>query len=244
MKERIYAILEVAFIALFCFSVFKLVEIGLNYMKGDEIYEGSKDYLVETEKSTDENYFEVDIEGLQEVNPDIIGWIRIPNTPVDYPLLQPDNNDYYLKHTYNDIYSDFGSIFIDYRSDFYSDNTLIYGHNTKNDSMFGSLKKYKQKDYFDEHPYIYIIYGDKLYKYAIIAALTVETSDPVYTFNFDDKDELAAWIDDLVSRSEVETNKEAATGNEHVLTLSTCTSRTKTERFVVIAEEVGRIWGK
>ncbi len=240
MKQRLLAILEVFFIALFCFSLYKLVDMFLDYRAGDEIYEGAK-IFVEAEDE-DEYYFKLDLEGLRTVNEDIVGWIQIPDTPIDYPLLEPDNNSYYLKHTYDDTYSDFGSIFIDCSSSFLDFNTIIYGHNTKNDSMFGSLKKYKDKDYLDEHPYIYILYGDYEKKYAIIAALTVEVTDSAYHFTEGKVEYQKTWLQDLIDRSEVPSPKEKITGEEKIITLSTCTSRTKTERFIVIAEEVKTVW--
>ena len=221
MKKRLLTILEVLFIALFVFSLFQLIKIGLNYYRGDKIYKEVQTN-VEEASGQEEYHFEVDLEALQKINPDIVGWIKIPDTPIDYPVLQPDNNQYYLKHTYDNIYSDFGSIFIDCYMSMDDQNTVIYGHNTRNDSMFGSLKKYKDDDYLASHPYVYLLYGDTEKQYEIVDRRTVEVTDPVYKNKFDDK--------------ELE--------NDKFITLSTCTSRTKTERFVIVAKEVKDVWAK
>lgn len=244
MRQRLLAIVEVGFIALFFFSLYQLYNIYLNYKAGDEIYEDAKTY-VDVAPTDDEYKFDIDIEALQEINPEIVGWIVIPDTPVDYPLLEDDNNSYYLKHTYDHTYSDFGSIFIDCNCTFLDFNTVIYGHNTKNDSMFGSLKKYKDEAYYKNHPNIYILYKGMEKKYEIISALTVEVTDPAYQFSQKDIHLSKLWLEALIERSEVQTlNKEPITGEEKIITLSTCTSRTRTERFIVIAKEVKTIWEK
>lgn len=245
MKDRLLAIAEVAFIALFIFSFYKLVVIGLNYKRGDDIYNKAKDYIIEqTEKEEHpEGYFEINLSGLQETNPDIIGWIRIPGTALSYPLLQPDNNEYYLKHTYNNIYSDFGSVFIDANCNMGSANTIIYGHNMKNQSMFGTLRNYftKGQEYLEEHPYIYIVYNNAEYRYQIISAIVVETDDLVYTYNFFSDEDKEAWFESISNRSLLSIERENGELG-HFITLSTCTSRTETERRVIIAEQVERLY--
>lgn len=241
MKKKLYTVLEIIFIALFIFSCYKLCTMLHDYYEGDKIYDSSKEYFKAPENDDSEDPvpdMDVDLESLKEINEDIIGWIYIPDTKISYPLLYGSNNDYYLKRTYNRIYSDFGSIFVDSRNteDFSDNNTIIYGHNTKNGSMFGSLKKYKEKSYLDEHPYVYIILEDKVAKYKIISSYTVEVTDDVYTYNFSDNNAYTDWLKTVCASSEVESPKTDFENNKKVITLSTCTSRTKTERFVVVAE--------
>ena len=243
MKKRLYSILEVIFIAIFVFSLVQLVKIGVSYYRGDKIYSEAQSKVEET-KDEGVYHFEVDLDEFQKINPDIAGWLKIPDTPIDYPLLQPDDNQYYLKHTYDDIYSDFGSIFIDSYCTMDDQNTVIYGHNTRNDSMFGSLKKYKDSDYFNKHPYVYILYGDTETQYEIVAALTVEITDPAYNFKFYNDKLEEQWINDIYGRAECNKPGLKFNGKEKFVTLSTCTSRTKTERFVIVAKEVKDVWAK
>ncbi len=245
MKSRIYTILEIMFVALFIFSGYKLFTIYTDYSEGDQIYEESADTYFEVEEETredgvNENTFTVDIDALKEENPEALGWIYIEDTPINYPLLQTDDNNYYLKHTYNNIYSAFGSIFLDYRSsaDLTDKNTIIYGHNTKNESMFGSLKKYKDKTYFEDHPFIYIIYEDYTYKYQIFSMFTTTTTSKVYKIKFDTASSYRQWQRDMIANSVVNTGEYKPTGKEKLITLSTCTSRTEKERFVVLARQV------
>ena len=112
MRKKVLTVLEIFFILVFIFSVAQIIRIVNNYKKGDAIYETAKTYVEDThEKDGDkeEYYFTIDLKSLKEINPEVMGWIRIPDTPIDYPLLQGTDNKYYLKHTYDNQYSDFGS---------------------------------------------------------------------------------------------------------------------------------------
>ncbi|MDR0314378.1 MAG: sortase, partial [Oscillospiraceae bacterium] len=151
-KRIILTVLEVLFLALFVFALINIVNIYNSYRQGDEIYEEAKD------KYFDESSFKIDLEGIKKVNPEIVGWVLIEDSKVSYPLLQTMDNNKYLKLTYDLKQSNFGSIFIDFNNnaDMSDQHTIIYGHNTRNGSMFGSLKSYRDADYFKSHPYIYV----------------------------------------------------------------------------------------
>ena len=98
----------------------------------------------------------VDLPALQAVNPDVLGWIAIPDTELSYPLLQAEDNEYYLNTTWDLQQNQAGAIFLDYTSqpDLSGFHTIVYGHRWNDDSMFGSLKYYADKSYRDEHPYV------------------------------------------------------------------------------------------
>ena len=106
----------------------------------------------------------IDFEALKKLNPHIIAWIHIPGTPVSYPVTQGEDNSYYLTRTFSGAYNGAGCIFMDYRSSLPSEggNTVLYGHNMKNNSMFGSLKRYWDNEYYREHSsfYLYTAEGD------------------------------------------------------------------------------------
>lgn len=249
IKDRVYAILETLFIAAFLWSAFRLGMIIHNYTKGDSIYDDSRDRFTVTSAAGDSKSsgsgstdLAVDLAALRKINPEVIGWIYIKDTDTSYPLLKGPDNSKYLKHTYNLTYSDFGSIFVDSAasSDFSDRNTLIYGHNTKNGSMFGSLKKYKNKSYMNAHNKIYIITSSYIYEYTVFAAYTVTTSDDVYYTDFDSDSAFADWINERFTLSEASADTFKASGKEKIITLSTCTSRTPTERFTVNAKLTGK----
>lgn len=243
-RNTLLTVLEVVFALLFLFALFQAGRILYSYHEGDSFYEDSQEaYLSEDTGTSPENDtlgFQVDLEALQKVNPDVKGWIYIPDTAVSYPLLWSKSDDTYLRTTYTKEHSVFGSIFFSHLSspELTDQHTLIYGHNTKNGSMFGGLKKYKEKEYFDSHPYIYLIMRGRTYQYKIVSCFTAQTSDDVYILSFMKNSDFQSWLAKLVTKSDVDPGTVAITGMEQVLTLSTCTSRTKTERFTVNAIQV------
>jgi len=100
----------------------------------------------------------LDLDSLRAINEDVIGWIEIPGTPLSYPLLQGEDNAYYLNHSWNRQYNAGGSIFLEQssRADFSDFNTIIYGHRMSDSSMFNSLRHYADETYWQEHPRVYI----------------------------------------------------------------------------------------
>lgn len=245
-RNVVLTVLEVLFALIFLFALFQAGKILHDYREGDAFYEDSQDTYLSEESaspagSTDTRLgFSVDLEALQKENPDVKGWIYIPDTAVSYPLLWSKSDDTYLRHTYTHEYSVFGSIFFSHLSapDLSDMHTLIYGHNTKNGSMFGGLKKYKEQAYFNSHPYIYLIMKGRTYQYKVVSCFTANTSDDVYLLSFTKNTDFQRWLAEVVTKSEVDPGTVAITGMEQVLTLSTCTSRTKTERFTVNAIQV------
>lgn len=182
----------------------------------------------------------VDFEELTKANPDIYAWINIPGTNVDYPILQSGEDkgrSYYLTHNVNNIKSSYGSIYTqNYNSKDFSDfNTLIYGHNMKNGTMFGSLKKYRNKEFFEENEYINVYMPGRILKYKIFAAYTFDDRHILMSFNFDDETERKLYLDTINSVRNVNANFSEdvkVTTDDKIITLSTCTSKDD-ERFLV-----------
>ena len=102
---------------------------------------------------------QVDFDALFAKSQDIIGWLYCPDTPINYPVVQAADNEYYLHRLLDDRNNSGGTLFVDYRnsSDLSDWNSIIYGHNMRNDSMFGSLTDYKSQSYFDAHPEIFLL---------------------------------------------------------------------------------------
>lgn len=112
----------------------------------------------ETEPLEEAYVSPIDFEALTAENPDTIGWIRIPDTNVDYPIVQGTDNDFYLDHDFYGKESAAGSIYLDFESeaDLQGRNQILYGHNMKNGSMFKDINRYKDPEYFKEHQYFSI----------------------------------------------------------------------------------------
>lgn len=179
---------------------------------------------------------ETDLAALREVNSDVIGWISIPNTDVSYPLLQTNDNNYYLKRTWNLTASSVGSIFLECQNapDFSDFNTIIYGHNMRNGSMFGGLKQYKNSSYWEEHPSVYIVDDSGVHRYDIFAASEVGVRTIIYGLQITTRALKQDFIDFSLKHSVLDTGI-VPTYEDRVLTLSTCTGNGYSTRWVVQA---------
>lgn len=179
---------------------------------------------------------EIDFAQLKKVNSDVIGWIYVPNTEISYPLVMGDDNQYYVNYTYNHANLSSGSIFADYRnsSDLTDQNTIIYGHNMKNGSMFGNLKKMGGQEYYEKHKYVYIYTESGVNKYKIYSAYTTTTSSSAYTYSFSSESAFQNFLNYTVRYSAI-TAEITPTVEDTVITLSTCTSASNDGRFVVHA---------
>lgn len=249
-RRMVLSVLEVVLLVVFVVAFYNVAKTLYDYKKGDDTYNDARATAVEQimEVSPDamqldphigEPDIKVDLTKLQEENKDIFGWIYIPKTKINYPLLAPGDDDKYLRHTYKMEYNILGSIFVsqDCGTDFlHQAHSLIYGHNTQNGSMFGDLKEYKKRAYYDEHPIFYILTKDRIYKYRIFSAFTAETSSKVYQMTFPTNANFSSWLEDMSKKSETDFGVPIIAlgdASERIMTLSTCTSRTRTERFVV-----------
>lgn len=180
----------------------------------------------------------IDMEALQEINPDIVGWIRFDNLEIiSYPVLYSGDDEKYLR---SDIYGNkttAGCIFIEGANnpDLNDYHTIIYGHNMKNLSMFGSLRKYKNDGFYEDNQYFTVYLEDRAYRYQIFAYYDVPETDQIYTIGFGPDDTYQSFIDKMISRSYKDTGIEV-TKTDRVVTLSTCSS--EGNRFVVHAVRV------
>ena len=188
------------------------------------------------------NDFDPDREAMEQVfaelsviNPNVVGWIYIPATDVNYPVVIGPDNEYYLRRTFRGEYNRAGSIFMDYRveRDFTTPLTTLYGHNMRDGSMFASLMQYTNEEFLAENTEIRIITneGDVL-TYEIIKAWRTDAWDDVYAVNFDSGIDAQNFFNDIRS--------------EYFLVLSTCWSgadRHPDDRFIVAAVRVGVLRG-
>ena len=201
---------------------------------------------------TDENPADFKTERMQKIvdlqsqNADIIGWIEIENTNINYPVLQGSDNSFYMKHNYKKQWSSNGSIFLDKAFSWNppSSNLLIYGHNNKNNTMFQSLLNYKSRKFYEQHPTIrFTTINDDFY-YDIISVFESKVylkSDKnvfryYYFVNANNKAEFDDFVQNAKNASLYDIDKSADYG-EQLMTLSTCSYHTKDGRFVVVAKK-------
>ena len=190
---------------------------------------------VEEEDPYLEEMAQTDLAALQEVNQDVVGWIRIPGTKINYPLMQGEDNEYYLNRTWQGNRNSVGSIFLECRNnaDLMDYNTIIYGHNMSDGSMFAALRKYNQA-FWEKHPYIYILTGAGVYRYEIFAAYKAGLEDPTYGLSFHQSKTRANFINHALEQSTIETDI-LPEKMDRILTLSTCSGGGYSSRWVVQA---------
>ena len=177
-----------------------------------------------------------DLAALREVNPDVVGWIRVPDTKIDYPVVQGEDNNFYLKHTWQGHENTVGTIFMDYGSspDLTDFNTLIYGHNMRTGSMFASLRNYSQQDYFNAHPYVYLLVDNGAFRFEVFSAYQAELDASAYGQSFRQRETREKFLQDAAEKSTIET--EITPGiRDRILTLSTCSGMGHETRWVVHA---------
>jgi len=176
---------------------------------------------------------------LWKVNTDIYAWIKIPNTYVDYPVLQTDGDDsFYLEHNYKKQYEFAGSIYSEKLNskDFDDPNTLLYGHNMLNGTMFATLHYFRDPNFFAANPYIYIYLPDRTLTYEIFSAYEYDDRHILYSFDFSDEDVYAEYLEYATNPTEsMMCNRRdiEVTTDDKIITLSTCLGNIETSRYLV-----------
>lgn len=162
---------------------------------------------------------------LRDVNEDVLGWIKIPGTQLSYPIVQSDNNDYYLRHTWDNQESIVGSVFIEYlnESDFSDFNTIVYAHHMMDGTMFGSLRNYKDLEHWKKHPYVYTFDDRGSHRYEIFSVYEADIASNTYRVGFEGESDKQEFLDECMGQSVIQTNV-FPTVNDRILTLSTCTN--------------------
>ena len=176
----------------------------------------------------------IDFTQLLAVNSDIVGWLRIRALDISYPVVQGEDNDYYLHRTFEKTDNFAGCLFVNSYNmgNFTDQNTIIYGHNMKNGSMFGKLKNFNDPEVFKKSRYFWIFTPDFIYQYRIFSASVVDKTGLTYQISFTDE-EFDQFISRAYSDSVVDNQGVTVTKDDRIVTLSTCTGDDAT-RFVVM----------
>lgn len=259
-KTKAVGIAVVSLCVLLAFSSGFLMVRDLNqYVKSAGVYDGLAEHveLPEQTEAPEETEGEaetgredsdvilpvVDFEALKKNGPDIIGWITLPDSAINYPVTQTDNNDYYLRHLYDGTYNKTGCLFADYenQADFSDRNTIIYGHNMRDGSMFAALNQYDGQPYFDTHKEMYLVTPESGYVMEVFSAFEAKPAESgsdtsPWRLNWKDDGAYTTWLRAMTERSVVETDV-SVTSSDKVLTLSTCTPG-GASRFIVMGKLV------
>lgn len=231
-------------VAVMAFALYKLIPILMDYKQAEDNYtELAREYVDtgEIDGQVDDGYdwagVRIDFDSLKAVNPDVIGWIRFDDTEavnVDYPILHTDDNDTYLHLDLLGEKHSSGSIFLEAQNspDFSDYYNIIYGHNMKNGSMFGTLKKYnRDENFYDANQYFTIYTEQGAYRYQIFSYENVADDSVIYTVGYAPDEQYQELIDTMLSGSMRDTGI-TPVNTDRIVTLSTCSS-SDTIRFVV-----------
>ena len=187
------------------------------------------------------------VEELSKENSDIVGWIEIEGTNINYPVLQGEDNNFYMNRNFQKEESVYGSLFLDADFDWNnpSSNLLIYGHNIQDGSMFHNLLNYADEEYYKKHPNIRFTTAEEDATYEIIAAFRsrvyYKSEQDVFRYyyfvNPESKEEYDEFVENAKEASLYDTGKTAEYGDQ-LITLSTCSYHTEDGRFAVVGRKV------
>ncbi len=245
-RRRVSVVLFCFFAALFIFSAWQIATTLAAYQRASDYYEALRllsNPPVEIRlASTDEPGVTaaaapatVDFTRLCAANSDTVAWIRSDGTVIDYPVLQADDNAFYLTRLFDQSTSRSGSIFLDSRNqpDFSDAHSIIYGYHMKDGSMFYSLSNYKEQDYFDAHPRLRLETPAQCYDILLFAGYVADVKDDAWKIAFASSDEFGRWLSDAVARSCFVSDVSPA-ATDCVVTLSTCSYEFENARFVLL----------
>ena len=178
----------------------------------------------------------INLEALRQVNPQVVGWIRIPGTVIDFPVVQGTDNEFYLDHSWDKNPNQYGSIFLECMNDPKMEefHTIIYGHRMNDGSMFAPLLDYAREDFLREHPYIYLVTDAAVLRYQVFSTYTTDVDSDAYGLGMRQEHTKRDYIADAIENSDVETGILPAF-TDRILTLSTCTRGDYESRRVVHA---------
>jgi len=225
--KRLKLIINVVLVSLVCICTYKVLDRNVKYEKANKMYENiraEKEYIQE---NIGQESFQIDYE-------DYRGWIKINTTNIDYPMVQGKDNSYYLNRNIEGEYVIAGSIFMNYTNNGFSDkNTILFGHNMKDGTMFADLNKYKQKDFFygDYIIEVETYNGDQL-KYEVFSVYTTDVKDHYIIPNFDSNNEYKQFLNKIKDKSMYQSDIEIGVADK-IITLSTCATNFTDKRLVI-----------
>lgn len=247
-KWKKYEIALAAFLVIVAaVAAIALFMIFREYHVGDAVYQELTEYAfleepqeavaAAQEKPDIPTPPEVDFDALTAINADCIGWLYSPEEAIiNYPVVQGEDNDYYQSHTFDQETNKCGGIFLDMLNepDFTDQNNIIYGHHMKNGTMFASLVNYTEQEYYDEHPYLWLVTPEQTYMLQIFSGFLTDTESNVWQISFGSSKEYQDWLREVSRRSNFKS--ELSPGiTDHIVTLATCSYESEDARYVLMA---------
>ena len=239
-KIVVLSIIRIIFFITLLISIIYIIKWYIDSKQNEMLEEKvSEAIIVEDIENNTTNEYKIDFEKLKNVNNQVVAWLRVKGTQVEYPIVQAKDNNYYLKRNLDKKYNVGGWIFADYKNklDGTDKNIVIYGHNMKDDSMFGSLKNILNEEWYnnEENYVIDFINENEEQKYQVFSVYKIEKEDYYINTEFK-KNEFEEFIDTLKNRSIKDFNIDVSP-EDSILTLSTCAENNK-YRVVLHAKKI------
>ena len=240
IKKIIITIIFFIFVLIMIISGIKIFEWLQENKKNKEIIDELKNTVSIDENIGNVNKYNVDFKALKQKNSDTIAWLKVNGTDIEYPVVKTTNNDYYMTHSFDKNYNTAGWVFIDYKNklDGTDNNMVIYAHNRRDGSMFGTLKNILTQEWQNnkENFIIPFITENEKSEYQVFSVYEIEKEDYYITTNFATNSEFQEFINKIKARSEKDFNIDVTT-NDSILTLSTCADNNK-YRVVLHAKKI------
>ncbi|MCI6004355.1 MAG: class B sortase [Blautia sp.] len=248
MRKILGICLLISSIGMIAWSGLNAYSLFMKYKEGRDSYQEAEKYVevqVQNQeeipdRAEEENISEkltapisVNLEELKKRNPDVKGWIYIESIDLSYPILQGTDNEYYLTHSWDKQEIFAASIFMDYRNrpDFRDYNTVIYGHNMKDGSMFHNIQYCMEQEHYEKSPYIWVLTSEGDYQYEIFSEYDTRYDSDTYTLFWEPGEKLTEYIRKMQGLSLWESRVQLGE-TEHILTLSTCNGEHDLRRIV------------
>ncbi len=245
IKKTSTKLLTIFYILIILCIIGILVSASVLYLSKKEYRQGALVYeqLRLAQKENDERIYQsdlgfdpvfIDFKMLAGVNSEIAAWLYSKNTIINYPVVQGGDNEYYLTHLFNTEKNKMGCLFIDYRNsrDFSDKNTIIYGHNMKDGSMFASLVNYQSQDYYNEHKIIQLYTPQQTYNLELFADIIDDGRQAFLRLNFSDENDFYTYINELKAHSSFSSDV-TLLPEDRIVTLATCTYNFKDARYAL-----------
>lgn len=236
--KKIKILLLICFSFCLSISIYELTKVSKETKQAETLKEDLIDLIEINDNSGEETEDIINFDELKKINSDVIGWIKIEDTEINYPIVQGTNNSFYLNHSYDKKWNGAGSIFMDYysTSDFSDLNTFIYGHHTNNGSMFGELYKYMDATFYKEHPsfYLYTLNGN--YVVDVFSAYVDDAESDSYQQKFSSFEAYENYLNNVINKSKYKTDVEVKADYDRIITLYSCSHenrRTRRDRYYV-----------
>lgn len=239
-KTLVLSLLRIIFFIALVVSIIYIIKWFIDSKQNRIIEEKISDAItIEGVQSEDNIEYKVDFTKLKEINTQTVGWLKVNGTNIEYPVVQANDNNYYIKRNLNKEYNVGGWVFVDYKNklDGTDKNIIIYGHNMKDNSMFGSLKNVLKEEWYnnEENYIIDFITESEQQKYQVFSVYQIENEDYYIDTEFYN-DEFGEFIQTLKSRSIKDFNVDISS-EDSILTLSTCANNNK-YRVVLHAKKI------